>query len=387
MITRHFRRNRQSVFSAQRLAFYSLATFLMALNANLKLAASAADNTTNRASTEVWDTTIRATVGGGYRDNVLGSSVAPESSSFFISSADASFIRFSESGATFSLLLLSEDVRFFDSPSVDKEQYFSSSAQFSLPAGERDEVGGYLLYLYQNQVFDVSDSEANLRRLLVEGHSVSVRPHWEHTFTRGWSVRLEGIMLRQLYVSELDNFWEGGGKLSLIHSYGRRSEWSVNYQSRHRYYDTRLQADSNGNLLNNTSLVYWQQEIGGEWRHYWDAGHHWRTRTRTGVLLSRDNGSGYFDYDRVQFAQQLRWNNYGWEISANVRFAWHFHRIQKVAREQRERSAYALDFRAEKRLGKYWLLYAAAERAWNFSNDPLDEYTDWMGSGGIGVEF
>ncbi|HKI68795.1 MAG TPA: hypothetical protein VKA67_04350, partial [Verrucomicrobiae bacterium] len=253
---------------------------MAALDAELKLTASAAGNATNRSPAAVWDTIVRATVGGGYRDNVLGSSVALESSAFFISSADASFIRLSESGAWFSLFLLGEDVRFFDAPSVDKEQLFSGSAQFTRPVGEREEFGANLLYLYQNQVFDVSDTEASLRRLLVEGHSVGVRPHWEHTLVRGWSVRLEGIMLRQFYVSELDDFWEGGGKLSLIHSYGRRSELSLSYQSRHRFYDTRLQADSNGNSLTDTSLVYWQQDIGSEWRHYWDAGRHWRTRTR-----------------------------------------------------------------------------------------------------------
>ena len=43
--------------------------------------------------------------------------------------------------------------------------------------------------------------------------------------------------------------------------------------------------------------------------------------------------------------------------------------------------------RVERRLGKHWLLYALAEREWNMSNDPVEEYNDWMAGGGVGVEF
>ncbi len=340
-----------------------------------------------RAPLAVWDTTIRATVAGGYRDNVLSSSVAPESSAFVASTAEASFIRLSESGAQVILFLLGEDTRFADAPAVEQEQLLSGSAQFLKPVGTRDELGGRLLYLYQNQVLDVSDSEANLYRVLVKGHGFTVQPYWNHSLGRGWSAQLEGAMLRQLYEHELDGFWEAGGRLGFLYRYGHKSEFSFGYQFRQRLYDTRNQFDHSGVAVPNTSLIYNRHEFAGEWRHYWDTGRHWLTATKAGVLLNRDNGSGYFDYDRVLFAQQLRWRNYGWEIKAGGRLGWYFHRVQLVAGERRERSYYALDLRAEKRLGKHWLLYTAAGREWNFSNEPLDEYNDWTASSGIGVEF
>lgn len=342
---------------------------------------------TNRAPLAVWDITVRATVGVGYRDNVLSSSVAPESSAFVASSAEASFIRLSENGTQVIFFLLGEDTRFTDAPAVDKEQFFSGSAQFLKPVGSREQFGGRLFYLYQNQVLDVSDSEANLYRVLVEGNGLSFEPYWNHTLGRGWSSQLEAFMQRQFYGGTLDDFWEAGGRAGLLYGYGHKSEFSFGYQFRQRLYDTRNQFDRDGVAVPNTSLIYNRHEFAGEWRHYWDPGRHWLTTTKAGVLLNRDNGSGYFDYDRVLFSQRLRWRNYGWEVGVGGRLGWHFHHHQFVNGERRKRSYYALDLRTEKRLGKHWLLYTTAGREWNFSNDSLDEYNDWTAGGGVGVEF
>lgn len=342
---------------------------------------------TNRAPVSVWDVSARLTVGGGYRDNVLRTAVAPESSAFFATAADASFIRLSETGSQLTFFVLGEDTRYFDSPSLDYEQLFAGTAQASTPVGANGELGGQFNYLFQHQILDVSETEAALHRVLVDGHALTLRPHWKHTLRPGWAVQLEGTAFRQFYSGDLDDFWEAGGRLSLIHSYSRRSEVSVGYQSRHRFYDTRQQFDRFGVIEPETHLVYGQQEVSGQWRHYWDAARRWRTTTKAGYLWNRDNGSGYFDYDRVLFSQQVRWADHGWEIRANARFGWYFYRVQRIGDEHRERSYAALDLRIERRLGKHWLLFAAAEREWNSSNDPLDDYRDWAASGGVGVEF
>ena len=57
----------------------------------------------------------------------MRSSVAPESSAFFNVSADASFIRFAESGAYLSFFVLGDDTQYFDAPSVNYEQFFSGT--------------------------------------------------------------------------------------------------------------------------------------------------------------------------------------------------------------------------------------------------------------------
>jgi len=342
---------------------------------------------TNSTPVSVWDVTAQLMVGGGYRDNVLRTAVAPESSAFVATTADASFIRISETGSQLTIFLLGEDTRYFDAPSLDYEQLFSGMAQASTPVGANSELGAQLNYLYQHQILDVSETEAAPYRVLVDGHALTLRSWWKHNLYPGWAVQLEGTAFRQFYSDALDDFREAAGRLSLIHSYARRSEVSVSYQSRHRFYDTREQFDSFGVIVPDTHLIYWQNEIAGLWRHYWDAARRWLTLTRASYMWSCDNGSGYFDYDRVLLSQQVRWADRGWEIRANARFGWYFYRVQRVGIERRERSYAALDLRVERRLRKHCLLYAAAEREWNSSNDALDDYRDWAASGGVGFEF
>jgi hypothetical protein len=326
------------------------------------------------------------TTGLGYRDNVLRASVAPESSGFFNSSADASFIRLAESGANVAFFTLGDDTRYFDTPSVNYEQFFSGTAQGAFPVGVDDELGGQFNYLYQHQVLDVSETEAVLTRMLVDGHTYTFHPHWKHTVGRGWAVQLDAAGLRQLYGGDLSDYCEAAGRLSLIRNYGHRSEFSIGYQSKHIWYDSREEFDEAGVAIPNTSLVYWQNEISGQWRHNWDAARRWRMTSKLSYMFNRDNGSGYFDYDRLLFSQQLRWASRGWDVKANARVGWYFYPVQQVGTEDRERSYVALGLRVERRLGKRWLLYLVAEREWSMSNDPVDEYNDWMVGGGIGVE-
>ena len=342
---------------------------------------------TNPTPAAVWDTSVRATSGFGYRDNVLRSGLSTESSAFFNSSADASFLRLAESSAYFSFFVLGDDTRYFDAPSVNFEQFFSGDARAVTPVGTSEELGGQFNYLYQHQVLDVSETEGIQARMLVDGHSYALRTYWKHTLRPGWAVQLEAAGLRQLYGGDLSDYWEAAGRLSLIRSYGHRSELSIGYQSKHILYDSREEYDKAGVVIPGTSVVYWQNEAGAHWRHHWDKARHWRTTSKLSYMFNRDNGSGYFDYDRILFSQQLRWTNSGWELRANARCGWYFYPVQQIGNEDLERSYVAMDLRIERRLGKHWLLYAVAERDWNRSNDPVDEYNDWMASGGIGVEF
>lgn len=346
-----------------------------------------AQTITNRSPVVVWDTSARLTTGFGYRDNVLRSSVATESSTFFLTSADATFIRLTDSGSLFTLFLLGEDTRYFDAPVVDYEQLFSGSAQFTTPAGADAELGIYANYLYQHQVLDVSETEANLRRVLVNGHGLTLRPHWKKSLAENWDLQVTGTAFRQMYETQLDDFWEGGGQLSIIRSYGQRSELVLYYQFLRRYYDTREQFDIGGVMIPGADLVYEQSEAGSQWRQHWDKARQWRSTTRLSYLCNHDNGSGYFDYDRLLFSEQLRWKNDRWEIRATARFGWYYYDVQRIGPESRERSYAAVDFHVEHRWSKHWLAFAEAEQEWNLSNDPLDEYNVWMASAGIVFEF
>lgn len=369
----------------QTLAPWMLSNVLLA--GLLSLAPLRAAPATNRSPIAVWDVSARAEVGGGYKHNVLLTSVAPESSPFVSVSADASFIRLSETGAEFTLFLLAEDKQYFDVPSVDGERFASGTMQFARALGPRNKLGIELAALYQDQVMDVSETETNLTRLLVEGVGISLKPKWTHTLGPGWEMRLESVGGRQLYAGELDHYWEAGARLTLLRTYGHRSELSVNVQSLHWLYDDREQTDREGESVPGTDLVFWRPELFGQWRHNWDAKKRWTTTTKVGWLWNQDDGSGYWNYDRLMLSQRVRWRQGGWEIAVGGRAGWYFYQVQTVGTEPRERWYATVDVRVERRLSKHWFAYAAGEWNWNDGNEPLDQYRDWTAGGGVGVEF
>ena len=347
-----------------------------------------ASSDTNLLPLAVWDMSARVTTGFGYRENVLRSSVAQENSAFFNTSADVSFMRFTDSDAYVSFFLLLDETEYFDSPSVDYERFLAGTIQAAIPVGVNDELGGQFNGFYQHQVVDLSETQTSQMRTLVDGYTSTLSPYWKHTLGDGWAVQAETELLRQLYSGDdLSDYWAPAAGVRLIRSYGHRSELSVYGQSKYLAYDARERSDHGGEALPGTSLVYQQNEMGGQWRHNFDKAQQWRTRSKLNYKLSHDNGSGYFDYNRLQFSQQLRWKKPRWEVKSNVCFNWYSYPEQEIDDERYERSSIVLDVRIERRLGKRWLLYSFAEREWNMSNDELDQYNSWTAGAGAGFEF
>lgn len=335
----------------------------------------------------VWDASVTVDGGAGYRENVLRSSIAKENSGFAQVAADASVMRLSETEALFMFYFFGEHIQYFDAPSVDYEELASGTVQWIQPVGNRNEAELQATYLYQHQIVDASATEAFLRRVLVLGHSLSVEPGWNFKFNEQWLVGIDALALRQVYEHFLDDFWEGGGLAKVRRAYGHRSEVELSLGSALRSYDTRLQYDASGVPIPETDLAYLQTEASGRWKHYWDAERRWRTLTTLGYMLNRDNGSGYFDYDRLLFRQQVRWKQGKWDVKGNLRLGHYFHKLQEIDGEGRYRSFAMLDGWVGRQLWKHWNVYANAEYEWNTSNDPRDEYTTWMAGAGVGLEF
>jgi hypothetical protein len=335
----------------------------------------------------VWDTTARVTTGIGYRENVLRSSIDPESSTLFNTSLDASLMRFTEYGAYVTCFFLFDDTQYVEAPSVDYERFFSATLQAATPVGPNDELGGQVNYLYQHQVVDLSETAMLRSHLLMDGYTYMLRPYWKHVFDGGWAVQCETEVLRQLYSGDISGYWAPAAVLRLIRSYGHRSELSLYGQSKYIAYDSRETFDITGLAIPNTGLVYQQNEAGVHWKHNFDQERHWRTTSKLSYMSNQDSGSGYFNYSRSQLNQQLRWKNSHWEIKCGARLSWYNYPEQKIGSEHFERSTLTLDVRIERRLGKHWLLYSIAEHERNMSNDSLEQYNNWMICGGAGYEF
>lgn len=342
---------------------------------------------TNAPPIAVWDYTAEVSTALGYKDNVLYSNIASENSGFILSSFDTSLMRLSETKAYLMLYMYGEDYRYFDAPSVEYEQFLSISAQYVQPVGEKNQWGALANYLYQHQIFDASETQLNQRRLLVLGHSASLTPHWKHRFNDSWSTQLEGSAFRQMYEVELDNYSEGHAQLNLMYDYGHRSKASFDYEFMNRYYDTREQFNSSGVIIPNTNLIFHQHECAAHLKHNLDKDQHWRSSSHISYMLNADNGSGYFDYSRLLFRQQLRFKKGLWDIKTNARFGKYIYDRQTINNEARKRSYTTIDLNLERRLNKQWRVFVSVEHEWNMSNDPLDEYKVWFARSGVTYEF
>jgi hypothetical protein len=348
---------------------------------------SAAQETTNLAPVAVYDSFTTVSASGGYRENVLYSAVIKENSWFTKTALDTGLMRLSESGSFLLLYFLVEDTRYLDTSAINYEQVMSGSIQYTEPVSEKDEAGFQLNYLYLHQILDASQTEANLYRILVEGHQVEFRSHWQHTFSKRWATKLEAVGLRQIYTETLDNYSEAGGNAELTYSYGTRSEASVAWESAIRHYDTREHYDRQGVPLADTDLRYYQNELSAKWRHNWNKERTLQTTTRLSAMLNRDNGPGYYDYDRLTFHQQVRWEKNDWQFKVNASAGTYRYRVQQVGNSSLNRSYLSIDTRIEKKVSTHWNMYIATQHEWNESNDRLDEYNDCMASIGTTLEF
>ena len=189
------------------------------------------------------------------------------------------------------------------------------------------EAGASVEYFYLRQVFDASEIVGVPVVVPAEGHSVTVRPvvgrEWEH----GWRTELELEGSRQWLAEPLDSFWDLGPRLGILWAPSKGSEVGLTYRYRRRVFDDRTPVDADGYALSGT-LSFDQHEWESPWRRTWGERGRWRTVVRPGFLESLDNGSGYFDYHRLQLAGTVRYVRSRWEVRGEAKARWYLYPVQ-----------------------------------------------------------
>ena len=122
-----------------------------------------------------WDRDLSFRTGAGYRDNIGLSANSPRGSAFVMTGLELILLRLPENGTQFNLFVSGEDIRFFSSGPVDKEQSAFAQAVVKKDFGSAWQVSLAAEYTYQNQVVDVSVTEAGLTNIPVEGHGAVIR--------------------------------------------------------------------------------------------------------------------------------------------------------------------------------------------------------------------
>lgn len=356
----------------------------------LGLAAAADESLEDLPDIPLWDYSGELRGGLGYKDNVLLSNADRLGSGFWMSGAEAMLFRLPTGDWRFHLFADIADSRYFDAPEVGSEQVALAATQVSKELGSGWKTIWGLNYLYQNQVFDNSANYAN---------QLSVGKIVGHTLVPRWALRkklgpfwVEGELsgTRQWLEEPLDDYWQYGPRAVVGYGFGHGSELTLSCQPSRLDYDNREQVDREGVPIANSSLSLDGHAVELCLTHPFDEQRRWQTVTVIAYEKSRDNGSGFYDYDYYRFSQQLRYRDKKWEISARVRVGFYDYPVQPVSAtdsERREKTMLSVTLRAERNLTKH--LKAHASYGWDrsISNLEFDDYYANTVVGGLAFVF
>lgn len=338
----------------------------------------------------LWHKEVQLRGGLGYKDNIMLSSVAPESSPFWSSHLEALLFRLPTGRWGFHAFVDATDIRYSDAPDIDNEQLIMAAAEVSRNLGKDWNSTLGLSYLFQNGVYDFSTTYTNAAAI---GQIVG------HTLTPRWSVRKELAPFwvetelnatRQLLESPLDDYWQSGPRAAVGRALGARGEISLSYQWSWLAYDNREQVNAQGFAVTNTSLAFQSHLIEGTWTQSWGEQERWRTSTRAGAELNEDNGSGYYDYTCYRFLQELRYRDGKWEARVRFRLSQYEYPNQAVSAtdgSNRERTRIAITVSAERALSKHFRLFANYSWENSDSNLSFNNYQANVVVGGLAAIF
>ena len=345
---------------------------------------------TDVANLKLWATAVNLRGGGGYKDNVLLSSMRPEASAFTLAGLEFSAMRLPIDGTDVSFLFSAEDRRFLDAPDADKEQWVLANATLKRQLSSRWTLGLAVQYLYMDQVFDASTTEYALGIVRAHGHVLTGRPSASLALGRSTWFEIEFPVGYSWFAEPLDDYIETGPRFAIRHTYGHRSEFEFSYQVTGRSYATRQQASAGGELLSGSSLAYEVQRAEASWRHHWDQARHWRTAAKVGLEANHDNGPGYFDYTRCFGGLQLRYRSGAWECSAQAGVGRYDYAVQTASPadpDLRRKILLTAVAHAEKRFSRHLKLFADYEYEQSLANWTLDSYQVNTVFGGAEWEF
>lgn len=265
-----------------------------------------------------WDfeTTLKGSL--GYKHNILlqpesTESTEPiESSGFWRTGLEMFLWRLPEGRTEFILMADATDVRYFHTDETDGEQTAFLHGAFNWLATDWSKLSLKGQVVYQDQVLDMSANERYPYIGQVQVFSYNLDPVWEVSLNRNLTVALTGIARADRFRQGPDDFDDLGGRIGVGYRFGLWGELDLRYTVLNRDYATRIQYTAGGRPLVGTSLSIDQQNAVLRFRIGTGTDARWKLRTKLAWLQYRDNGSGYFDYDRSTVGLELTWSPGPW---------------------------------------------------------------------------
>lgn len=337
-----------------------------------------------------WSTTLDASLAAGYRDNLLLSPSRAERSPLLRAEIDLMALKVPVGAFDGYAYLNLVETRYLAGDNTDHERtaILAGEARWQPAAALK---AAWLLQAYlMDQVLDVSVTETELStaQLRVTGAATGPSARW--TLAPLW---LEAKILarRDTYRDDLDGYLDREGAFALGRAWGHGSELSATVTRRLRDHDSRPQVTVAGRPLPGTHLETRQTEAVLHWLQIFDAAKNLRLGAAVARQWSRDNGTGYFDYDRDSARAQFTWRSAAWEnafgVEANrYRFPVQFIGVginPDIRRKNELRVSWELTRRFSARVAGFFHL----EREQSRSNDDRSRFTVHTAFAGVRVSW
>jgi hypothetical protein len=318
-----------------------------------------------------WDFETSLAGSLGYKDNILLRPVDGESSGFWRTDLESMLWRYPDGKTEFVAMLGFTDVRYFSAEETDGEQTVFLHAAwdwnttgwstFSLPAQ----------VLYQDQVLDFSATEAETVIGQVQVFSFSTNPEWNVAAGENLEVGISGLYRVDHFREGPDDFQDAGGRLRANYKFGLWADLDLRYTIFRRDFATRVQYTAGGRPIVGTELQADQRRAEGRFNLKFDPDSDWAVKAKVGHLEYRDNGSGYFDYDRSRLGLELTWTPGPWRFFLSGSRGHYDYLLQTIFNEesgqieQREKDDFYGQFRIERTLNESfgWHFDGEAERS------------------------
>jgi len=261
-----------------------------------------------------WDfvTTLAGSL--GYRDNILLRPVDGESSGFWRTDLESMLWRYPDGNTEFVAMIGFTDVRYFSAEETDGEQTAFFHAAWDWNTTPWSTLSLPAQVLYQDQVLDFSATEAETAIGQVQVFSFSINPEWSVAAGESLEVGVAGLYRTDHFRAGPDDFQDVGGHLRAVYKLGLWADLDLRYMVFRRDYATRIQYNEFGKPLPDTKLKADQRQVEGRFNLKFDPESDWSVKAKVGYLEYRDNGSGYFDYDRSRLGLELTWTPGPWRF-------------------------------------------------------------------------
>lgn len=325
-----------------------------------------------------WAVTVEAGFAAGYRDNLLLSPDNLDRSGLLRTELDVFALKIPIGRLDGFAYLNASEMRFLSGEHTDSERAVILFGEARWQAS-RDFKASWAVQAYrQKQVFDVSVTETELTTALLEVTGFATGPGLRWTRS-SFHLEAKALGRRDHYRGGIDGYDEGEGSLRAGWTRTGGAEFSAGILRRWRDHDTRTQFTSAGRPLTGTRLAMRQTEASAQWNQPLAPAKRARLELAVSRQWNRDNGSGYFDFDRDQARANLRWAPEKWQAEAGATYARYEFPVQLVGlginpAHRRKREVH-LHARLSRQVSERLALFAAAEHTRARSNDERSRFT------------